>query len=390
MSLPILSRFSLQSAAGSGRFSRWVLPAFLTLVAVGGSVPCLADDGAESKLRFSGDFRFRIEADWDSQRADGRARDDRTRARVRGRFSLSLAATERLSLGLRLRTGARESQQSPHITVYDFDDNPRGEAEALFDRWFLRFEDEGRWLRLGRDTYPFWKQNELFWDDDVTLPGLAVGRRRGALTLTAAWLALPDGGVDFGGTLLGAQALLSRRAGPLDLDLAFTVLALEGDSGTRFLRQGNGARDYTLWQASLRLRREWRGRPLGLGLDLTHNSEPYRRDDSDPFTAAHHDQVDGWVVSLQWGRTQQRGDWLLGYFLARIETLAVNASYSQDDWVRWGSATQTDGSDFEGHELRLAVGLGGGSNLVARLYLAEAITSPQDGRRFRVDYNLRF
>ena len=58
--------------------------------------------------------------------------------------------------------------------------------------------------------------------------------------------------------------------------------------------------------------------------------------------------------------------------------------------MRWGSATQTDSSDLEGFELRAAYGLGGGQSVVARLYLVEAITSGQDGSRFRVDYNFKF
>jgi hypothetical protein len=90
------------------------------------------------------------------------------------------------------------------------------------------------------------------------------------------------------------------------------------------------------------------------------------------------------------GGTKEAGDWQFGAWYTRIEALAVNPSYAQDDWVRWGSATQTDSSDLKGFELRAAVGLGHGQNLMARLYLVEAITSQQDGKRFRIDYNVGF
>lgn len=88
--------------------------------------------------------------------------------------------------------------------------------------------------------------------------------------------------------------------------------------------------------------------------------------------------------------TKNKGDWLLGYWYADIEQFAVNSSFAQDDWVRWGSATQTRASDMKGHELRAAYGLGGGMNLVARLYLVEAVTSVEDGNRFRLDFNYKF
>ncbi|MCK5424484.1 MAG: hypothetical protein KAI89_03860, partial [Emcibacter sp.] len=42
----------------------------------------------EGKLKIYGDFRARMESDWDSQKASGALRDDRTRARVRVRLGL--------------------------------------------------------------------------------------------------------------------------------------------------------------------------------------------------------------------------------------------------------------------------------------------------------------
>ncbi len=58
--------------------------------------------------------------------------------------------------------------------------------------------------------------------------------------------------------------------------------------------------------------------------------------------------------------------------------------------MRWGSATQTDTSDFKGHEFRVAVALAKNVNLLARLYVIDAITSVQDGNRFRLDFNWKY
>ena len=55
-----------------------------------------------------------------------------------------------------------------------------------------------------------------------------------------------------------------------------------------------------------------------------------------------------------------------------------------------GSATQTRGTDIEGHELRFVYGTGQGQNLTFRLYVAEAVTNDEDGNRFRIDYNYKF
>jgi hypothetical protein len=45
---------------------------------------------------------------------------------------------------------------------------------------------------------------------------------------------------------------------------------------------------------------------------------------------------------------------------------------------------------MKGHELRFACALAGNMNVVARLYLADAITTIEDGKRFRVDFNYKF
>ncbi len=81
---------------------------------------------------------------------------------------------------------------------------------------------------------------------------------------------------------------------------------------------------------------------------------------------------------------------LFAYYYDHIETFTVNSSFAQDDWVRWGSAVESRGSNLKGHEFRVAYGLGNGVNLVARLYVADAITTIEDGNRFRLDLNMKF
>ena len=89
---------------------------------------------------------------------------------------------------------------------------------------------------------------------------------------------------------------------------------------------------------------------------------------------------------------KNKGDWLAAYYYARIEQFAVNNSFAQDDWVRWGSATQTRASNMQGHEFRGAYVLMKNMNLVGRLYLTEAVSdnNDEDGNRFRLDLNYKF
>ena len=116
----------------------------------------------------------------------------------------------------------------------------------------------------------------------------------------------------------------------------------------------------------------------------------YSAAEAAPLAAVNRDETLGYVFSATLGQLKKRRDWLVGYYYAHIETFAVNAAYAQDDWSRFGSATQSDASDFEGHEIRLAYAFSKNVNLMARMFLVDAITTRQDGNRFRLDLNWKF
>ncbi len=376
----------------------------LALILLAGLVSGLSSTGApradvyeNQDLRIFADLRARLESDFDSQTATGSSRDDRTRLRVRVRLGMRYDPTEYLSLGIRVRSGSDDSQQSPHITVLDFDDNDTGDSDFNLDQWFLKGDWKHGWVWIGRNSFPFWKQNELFWDDDVTPAGLAGGLRRrfggGELSVQGGYFSLPVGMQEFAGNLGAAQAVYVTPVGKAGITAAagvFKFAADTDDPDAATLLNGNGSRDYTIWTGSVQVRLKAKDRPLVLGLDYMHNSENYSATHPDPFTAANHDETDGYVVSAKLGSLKAKGDWLAAYYYARIETFAVNSSVSQDDWVRWGSATETRASNLKGHELRFAYAFEQKINLVARLYLVEAVTTPEDGNRFRVDLNFKF
>jgi hypothetical protein len=350
----------------------------------------------EGKVKVSVDFRLRFEMDWDSKRANGTERSDRNRARIRGRIGAQYDPIPELGFAVRLRTGSKMSQQSPHLTVADFSSDGHGDRDATLDKYYAKAKLDPVWVWGGRNSFPFWKQNELFWDDDVTLLGGAAGfdyaADFGKLSLIGGYFRLPDGTVHYAGEMGAGQVVYSGEVSEgVRLTAAAGLFALDGDGdGDIHLRNNNGQRDYTIGVASLQVKMTAFELPLAFGLDLMHNFEDYSASDADAFTAANHDEDTGFVIQARIGGLKEKGEWLAGYYYSCIETLAVNAAYAQDDWVRWGSGGQTDSSDLKGHELRLAYALAGNANLVARLYIVEAITSAQDGKRFRLDFNIKF
>lgn len=122
--------------------------------------------------------------------------------------------------------------------------------------------------------------------------------------------------------------------GDSKLKLAGDLLSIdadEDDADGDLLLRDNASRDYMIWVASAQLKFG----KVTLGADYMHNSEDYDENDPDDFVSADtEDEVDGYVLSGKWGGLSNKGDWLAGYYYARVEALAVNSSYAQDDWVR--------------------------------------------------------
>ncbi len=358
----------------------------------------------DSAWDFYGDFRARYESDTDSRKSDGSERDDRDRLRIRLRGGLNYKFNPNWSAGLRIRTGSNDSQQSPHITIDDYDHNDTGDSHVNMDKAFIKGKFDNTWLWIGKNGNPLWKNNEMVWDDDVTVLGGALGVKTKAgstnLEFKGGYFALPVGMRDYAGKLTLLQAIMSTKVDDVSFKGALAYLNIDADkndTSITSLLDNNGARDYQNWIVSLQAKTKVSDKPLTLGLDYIVNSKNYSATDSDPFTAFHHDEDDAWVVSLRWGDLKKAGHWQIRYDYAHVEALAVNNSYAQDDWVRWGNATQTRASNFKGSEFRLAYAFTPKLNLVARYYVVDAIeprsagaVSKEDGNRFRLDLNWKF
>lgn len=344
-------------------------------------------------LTVNGDVRARYESDWDSHTATGALRTDRERGRFRVRVNATYAFNPTWSLHARVRTGDPESQQSPHLT-FTANDGPNDDLRLSLDRYFLQYKQGTTTAWLGRNSSPFWQQNELFWDEDITPTGAATSfdRKHGTATLTTTLgaFALPDGVNHLHGQLFAGQLKYTAPIDTARLTLAAGLHAFQGDTGARHLRNRNGARDYLVGVLNAQWSTPIAGVPVAFGVDVFHNFQDYSAAEVTPFPAAQQDETLGYVFSVVAGQLKERGDWLAGYYYAHVETFATNASYAQDDWARFGNGPQSDVTDIKGSELRVAYAFTKDLNLMARLFLVDAITSRQDGKRFRLDLNWKW
>lgn len=190
-----------------------------TLALLGGTAPeAQAQAKADKPALFEpyGDFRLRIEQDWDSRQGDGTELADRLRLRFRLRAGLIVNVTDRWSARVQVRSGPHDSQQSPHITIHDFDGGQSGPYEFNLDYWYASYRTETLEVWAGRNELSFLHQDDLFLIDNITFAGVGGSFRRelgkGALTLLANYVALPVGMWNFSGTsFIGQVAYQPER-----------------------------------------------------------------------------------------------------------------------------------------------------------------------------------
>ena len=341
------------------------------------------------KLKLYGDVRFRTEMDRNSDKTDGTIRDDRDRLRYRLRFGFNYTLTKNIEFGGRVRSGNPANQQSPHVTLgkeFHSDD-------FSIDKAFLKLKsNKGLWAWAGKNSMPFWEQNEFLWDGDVNPEGLALGgtfklSEKSKLTPVLGHFIVGHSGENFSDdtSLSIIQLKLNSTIGVNNLTLSSGIV-----KGNNIPDKPDGTHtffiDYKIWATSLQYKFNKIG--LVLGLDYFENLSDYNNnsDIADIF----EDQTTGYAGSLLYSIKKFQ----FGYYYAHVEKYALVDFFAQDDWVRWGTSDYTRSSNFDGHEFRIKYKINKQFNTVLRTYFVKGLettgTTLETGTRIRLDLNIKF
>jgi len=359
----------------------------------------------KDKLKILGDARIRTESDWDSKKSDGSFRDDRDRMRYRLRFGFNYKWNNSIKFGGRIRSGDQRDQQSPHNTF----GSEMETGSFSIDKAFIQGQHELLWWNLGKNSFPFWKQNELFWDDDVTPEGVSLGSKikTGEFTLKPTFGAYIVNHKQkyFGNDskLIAAQIALDGKVSDVKLEFAtgiyiFDKLADKNDGA------GENTLDYNIFNTGIKLGLDI-GMPLSFGFDFMINLVDYGNEKYKNIVKDYlKDEKTGFVASVKLGSLKKQGDWTLAYYFTQIQKYSVVDYFAQDDWIRWNYSdaegeglTGARSSNFGGSEIRLGYAFGSGFNCVLRTYLVEALVKKggssdkalETGNRIRLDFNIK-
>ena len=359
-------------------------------------------DSVSQQIKWTSDFRFRIEQDWDSRKSDGTFRSDRSRLRYRFRFGLRKPINNWASFGGRLRTGNERDQQGPHVTIGG-DNNEFGLVKIGLEQLYFKFKQGIVTGWLGKNKFPFEKNDELFWNDNVNPEGVNLNIKKSlkpnkyvnSIGIRSSHFIISSSNKGFGADkyLQSLQLILKSLEERLIL---FPSVYYFHKLGNIPEGQESYELDYKIFHWGMRgiLLKEPK---LQLCVDYYYNFENYELHDSISINNMENEKR-GFVISAKLGALEEKGDWTIHLYYANLEKYSIVDYFAQNDWARWdyssNGATGSRLSNFQGGELRIGHAIGKKFNLILRTYLVEEL-KPQgayreSGKRIRLDLNIGF
>ena len=210
---------------------------------------------------------------------------------------------------------------------------------------------------IGKNTFPFEKQNELFWSDNVFPEGIALSGKftfknkyLQSLQINTGHFILATNGTSFDsdGYFQGLQFVTTHLDDRFKLFPTFYYF-------NNIPNIPDGNETYTMNYAILHIgtKIELIKKPkITAAFDYYQNIRDYSSNDSIPQN--FRNQKQGFVSSTSIGKLDKKGDWKLQLTYTHIERFAAVDFLAQNDWARWdySSLDSPDGrlTNFKGFE----------------------------------------
>jgi uncharacterized protein (UPF0335 family) len=295
------------------------------------------------RVTLAGDIRYRYEyiADDTALNADGVTIADRTRDRIRARFSAVAKATDNITVGIGLTTAEGNDPRSGNQSLTNVFSKKAIELDLAYFDW--KFASWGN-LIGGKMRQPFVKGGQnLFWDNDITPEGVAFQFNRGMWFGSAYnfWLQEVSGaentqtsdpmmhGLQIGARVPVGGSTLTLAAHYYDLSSAQGRL---GSAAPLFGGSANGnttigtapsiglAFDYEVIDALIQYETTVGSRPLQVWGEYATNQDP-------------DDLESAWSAGLLFGRASNAGTWELGAMYQVMEKDALYAQLIDSDFA---------------------------------------------------------
>jgi cell division protein FtsB len=306
------------------------------------------------KVAFTGDVRYRYEAISDETLSAVGASPtaDRYRDRIRARLAVTAKATDNLTVGIGMTTTENSDPRSGNQSLTGTFSKKAFDLDLAYFDW--KFASWGN-LIGGKMKQPFVKPGQsLFWDNDITPEGLALGFQSGMFFGTAYnyWLTEQSGaentrtadtmlhGLQLGMRMPIGASNLMLAAHYYDLSAAVgrapfynasannntTNTIVSGTTSTQVLRY-----DYEVINVSAEFNTMFGALPFQIWADAAQNQDP-----SDEDTA--------WAAGFLFGKASNNRTWEVGAGYQKVEKDALFAQLIDSDFA--GGFSDNEGLVF--------------------------------------------
>lgn len=336
------------------------------------SMVCTTASGGEERFSIFGDALLRYEDE--TQHIDIA---DRERLRLIARLGAHYQLNQTWAVTARLRTGLKNRQNVPAITIHKFTDQPTPDSDIFVDQLFVAGKWHNSRLQAGKIPWSSWQNTDMFWDRDLNPVGFHFAHQVNKDTKASVMVANPlDGNNDTIGTIVVAQWQQSYQWQDWQFKIAPWYVSYSGEEGAEF-----ATRDTQIDNQFFRIALNARNNNWSFGLDMGRSLESFDATQFGGFT----DDKNAYAAEIKYGGLKQTGDYQAHIRYLHIERFGVITEFAQNATQRFGT------NDVKGWDLRLRRKMAYNWWLGTRFSKMERITgNEEEGNRFRVETQYRF
>lgn len=302
---------------------------------------------------------------------------DRERLRAIAALGLTSQLSEHWSVYGQVRTGLRNKQNVPAITLHQFSEQDAGDKDIYISNLYAKATfDKSTWY-VGKIPWKTDQVTDLFWDRDLNPLGVHLDYQLNEQNKIKFTSFMP---LDGEGSTVGHMSILQFTHN-MNTDLGQLTLSpwfvdYHGASGAKYaIRDTEYDNQFIRFSGALKQGKWQVG--TDIGLSLNSNLE-----DLDPEFA---DERLSYAVELKYGSLKTVGNYLTQLKYIHVERFSVVTEFAQNASSRFAT------SNFEGWDLRIRHKLTNKLWVGGRLSQTERlIGTPERSVRFRLETKYTF
>lgn len=301
----------------------------------------------------------------------------RKRVRLIASLGLSQQINENWTVIAQARTGSRNKQNVPAVTVYQISEHPKGQKDVYISRLYSKATFNNLDIYLGKIPWKTTQITDLFWDRDLNPIGVHLDytTASGSKLSIASFKPLDGASNTIGHmSIVQYQTQFSTKLGLVTLTP--WLVDYNGQSNATF-----ATKDTELDNQFLRLSAAIKKGSWQLGMDLGRSVNNLSNEVSPEFAQ----QKTSYTFELKEGSLKNTGDYLTQFKYLYVERFAVVTEFAQNASSRFAT------SNFKGWDLRVRRKMASSWWLGVRLSDTKRLVGDkEESTRFRVETKYMF